>query len=130
MRKAVAILLAFLFLGVSSRATVYFHYCAGRLVDWSFQPTKTDRCSKCGMMQHAANKCCKDQSKTLKLDNVQHADMYSVSFVLFPVVLPFSQYGYAEAFCSLPEQHNSWANAPPGWVNDPPLFLLNQNFRV
>lgn len=70
MKKFVITILAILYLGVSSGATVHFHHCMGELVEWGFSDNSLDNddtCSSCGMKQGNSELCCKSQKQELKL---------------------------------------------------------------
>ena len=71
MKKIIVLILAFLYLATSVGATVHFHYCMDKLVDWGLWQDKDEKCGKCGMdkSQEQANGCCKDEQKQIKLEN-------------------------------------------------------------
>ena len=73
MKRLFAAILALLYLSTSIGATIHFHYCMGRLVDWGLKNKAGSICSNCGMETgpEARNKCCKDECKQIKIDNDQ-----------------------------------------------------------
>src|ERR1035437_4955481 len=73
MRKFIVSILAILYLGLSTGATVHVHYCMGKLVGSSlWHNEKSDLCSKCGMSKKVSkNKCCKDEYKVVKVEQDQ-----------------------------------------------------------
>ena len=74
MKKFIVSILAVLYLSSSIGATVHLHYCMDKLIGWSLEHQKDNRCSKCGMIKKQKGKaCCKDEYKQLKLQNDQKA---------------------------------------------------------
>ena len=74
MKKAIISILAILYISTSTGATIHFHYCMGRLVNWKLGHKLSDRCGKCGMKinhQSLNNGCCKDEFKQIKNDKDQ-----------------------------------------------------------
>lgn len=88
MKKFFALLIALLYLTVSSGLAVEIHHCMGEITDFNLATSKSDKCSSCGM-QKGSNKCCKDELKFVKLQdsykllhinyklNVPEADLHS-----------------------------------------------------
>ena len=71
MKKVFALILAILYMGTSTGATLHMHYCMGKLIDvklWHSGRDK-DKCSKC----NSVKKCCKDKHKTVKFEKDQKA---------------------------------------------------------
>jgi hypothetical protein len=69
MKKLIAAILAIIFITTSTGATVYLHYCMGKLADWNLGYNTSDTCGKCGMKiseKKNNNGCCKDDHKFLK----------------------------------------------------------------
>lgn len=71
MKKIVVAIFAFLYLGVSTGATVHLHYCMGELVNWGLWQDTSKKCGKCGMEKDKKNGCCKDEHKQFKIENDQ-----------------------------------------------------------
>ncbi len=71
MKKFAVTISAVFYLSISSGATLSFHYCMVKLVSWGLNSKSQSNCSKCGMKMSSAKKCCKDQSKKLKIDSDQ-----------------------------------------------------------
>lgn len=130
MKKFIVTLLAVLYLGVSSGATVHFHYCMGRLVEWGFSVKKSDTCSKCGMHKQTAKKCCNEQSKQLKVDNAQQVSVSHIVFQQVPVILP-DDMPRPDALVMLPIFSKTIVihGPPPEGVRES-LYLLNRTFRI
>jgi hypothetical protein len=74
MKKLIVCILAVLYIGSSTGATVHLHYCMGKLVAMKlWHPSEAAKCSKCGMKKNTtcAKSCCKDEHKTIKLEKDQ-----------------------------------------------------------
>ena len=133
MKKFIVAILAVLYLGTSTGATVHIHYCMGKLVDWGLWSKKGDNCDSCGMSKtekQLAKDCCKDEQKQVKLDNDQKVSEATVYIAQLPVetVTPaFSNYSF-EYVSSLTEELPV-VNPPPRMGNVP-LFFRNCVFRI
>ena len=82
MKKAFALIIAVLYLAVSSGLAVQIHHCMGKIADFSFGPSKTDKCTSCGMPKSAGS-CCKDELKFVKLQ-----DSYKLLNVNYELAVP------------------------------------------
>lgn len=131
MKKFIVLILAVLYLGTSTGATVHMHYCMDRLVDWALWPKKGDNCSKCGMSKtekELAKGCCKDEQKQVKLKTDHKAaegfQMFQMSSV---AILPLH---FELSIINLPSvtEENPLSHAPPR--TPVPIFILNRNFRI
>ena len=73
MKKFFVAILAILYLSTSIGATIHLHYCMGKLVEWGLWDKNGSICSNCGMEREPGsnNKCCKDESKRIKIDKDQ-----------------------------------------------------------
>jgi hypothetical protein len=81
MKKIIVAILAILYMGTSTGATLHMHYCMGKLSDWGLNHNDSKTCRKCGMEQsEKANGCCKDEQKFIK----NNADQKNVE-VLFQI---------------------------------------------
>ena len=80
MKKVALTILAFVYLTVSTGATVQLHYCMDRLVGWSLGNTSTDKCGKCGMSKEKHKGCCHDEQKVIKVFNAHKLSETSYSF--------------------------------------------------
>ena len=49
MKKFITAILAVLYLGTSSGATIHMHYCMGKLADWGLGHQNSKTCGNCGM---------------------------------------------------------------------------------
>ena len=133
MKKFLVAILAFFYLGTSSGATFHFHYCMGKLVEWSLSHSNSDKCSNCGMEKHNEkdNGCCKDEHKQIKLEKDQ-----KVTWPAFKLIYLFSPVILTSSFIQLPDRHvhfiseeNPVSHAPPR-SNGVAVYILNSLFRI
>jgi hypothetical protein len=68
-----SILLAFLYLSMSSGFNLRAHYCMGQLAGIGIGYESPKKCGKCGMHLSDGHKggCCKDEHRLVKLDTDQ-----------------------------------------------------------
>jgi len=138
MKKALATILAIIYLSTSMGATVHLHYCMGKLVEWGLIDRSGKDCAFCGMPTMRSAKgcvvgskdCCRDEYRQIKTDKDQKLSQSSIDFI--KIISP-------EAV--LP--HNTWTNPfvtstalalpvikGPPLITDIPVFLRNCNFRI
>lgn len=128
MKKLVLTILTLFYLGVSSGATVHFHYCMGQLIEWGLSETSSDLCGSCGLQESETGKCCKDQSQQFKVEKSQKAALSAYEFNLpqFDLPLPFfteiPQISSANGIDDLSIQTTRTQNTP--------VYLRNCNFRI
>jgi len=68
MKKALAAILALLYLSASSGAMIDIHYCMGRPAGWSLTLSESSSdCPNCGMSKKSGHGCCQDQYKILQV---------------------------------------------------------------
>ena len=113
-----------------SGATIYVHQCMGKVVDWTFQANEKEKCDNCGMHKNAANDCCKDEIKILKV-NADHkqseivSSVFKISDVLLPVTyLVISQQLLVNTNDRISSIDNLVSTTPPD------LNILYCNFRI
>ncbi len=73
MKKFITTILAILYIGTSTGATVYTHYCMGKVADWGIGHNDAKTCGFCGMEKTDStdNGCCTDEHKFFKDDSAQ-----------------------------------------------------------
>lgn len=73
MKKLLLLILIFAYAVSSSGATVYFHYCMGKMVEWSVTSREKEKCANCGMEKdhQQKNDCCKDEYQQIKTNHDQ-----------------------------------------------------------
>ncbi len=131
MKKLVITVLAVFYLGVSSGATVHFHYCMGELIEWGLSDndsSKENDCSNCGMKKGLSENCCKDQKQEYKLKESQKAPLNTLQPVVFalpPVTYP----DFNQILPSTPADLIPASNAPPRTLKTA-VFVRNCNFRI
>jgi len=131
MKKIIITLLAVFYLGISSGATVHFHYCMGQLTEWGFgAKEKPAKCGKCGMQSTDSKSCCKHENKQPKVDKVQKISDNSVQLKdsATAVLLFSSLFLTTEPVSSLAVRYPV-SKAPPG-ATTTPAFIRNCNFRI
>jgi hypothetical protein len=124
-KKAIAVILAFLYLSTSSDAAVTIHYCMGKL--YAVDLAHNDHCGKCGMKK--MDGCCKDVVKLIKIQD-KHQLSSKPATALFIPLLPVIPYTIVSEsiFRKTDSQKNLHSHSPPfGRV---PLIILNSVFRV
>ena len=132
MKKFITAILAVLYLGTSSGATIHMHYCMGKLADWSLSVSKSKSCPKCGMEKShkADNDCCKDEHKFLKDDSAQKLTESNLQLLqLFSVAIPTT---YTElptvGFPSVTEE-NPISHAPPR-THGVAIYIFKRSFLI
>lgn len=86
MKKIIVAILAVLYLGVSSGATVSLHYCMGKLVSWDLSGDRGDKCPDCGMKKNGKN-CCNEEHKLIKISDDQKASDIAYQIAQFSAVV-------------------------------------------
>jgi len=133
MKRTLLILLAFVYLGFSQGPTVYLHYCMGELVQMGLEhPGESGACSFCGMNKEASDReaCCQEDTKSIKVDNVQKIVKSEFQFEQAPVLLPRT---LIEQFLQSTPQQGIQAvfsekEQPP--LQDIPVFIRNCTYRI
>jgi len=92
MKKFIVAILAILYLGTTTGATVHMHYCMGTLAGWSLIHQENKKCGKCGMDKSGdePNGCCNDEQQFLKNDKDQKTTTPFQLFPLTDIALPIS----------------------------------------
>jgi len=94
MKKFFLLILAFAYLGTSSGATIYIHQCMGKTIEWDLQGDEGHNCEKCGMHKNAANDCCQDHVKMVKMQNDQNIPGTFFSKIILSPALPAAVYSF------------------------------------
>ena len=130
MKKLVLTILTIFYLGVSSGATVHFHYCMGQLIEWGLSETNAEECSSCGRKESETEKCCKDQSQQFKVEKSQKAAPSAYEFNLPQLDLSLASFiETPQIFSSfLREEH--YLSIQPQRTQTIPAFIRNCNFRI
>ena len=124
MKKLVTILIALLYLGATTGAPFYKHYCMGEVAGWGMGYEKSDKCDNCGMVNstESENGCCKDEQKFIKNDSDQRSALNNFDFksinllaCLYPVL-------------GLPEFKVTTAQRPAFLYHSPPVITSEEKF--
>lgn len=133
MKKFIVCILAILYIGSSTGATVHMHYCMGKLVEMDlWHREKANTCNKCGAKENGKSckkKCCKDVHKLVKLDKDQKTAEAAIQFLaLTSFATPVHFYELPEAqLTSITQEPVS--NAPPRSCKVQPYIILC-TFRI
>ena len=130
MKKYLILLFVLFYFSVASGATVQFHYCMGKLVEWGIAHSEpSDTCSKCKMENSDRDGCCKQEQQQLKVEKAQTAE-FNFQFKAAPDLVdlpPFS------APIPLMVQQSAigtnFSNAPPRTAKTP-VFVRLRTFRI
>lgn len=131
MKKFITAILAVLYLGTSSGATVHMHYCMGKLADWGLGHKESKTCGNCGMEKsnEKDNGCCKDEHKFVKSSSDQK--VVESSFQLMEVMGT----AFISEYAKLPSlqltsvtEENPVSNAPPR--SSIAVYILNRTFLI
>lgn len=132
MKKFITIIVAVLFLGASSGATVHMHYCMGKLAKLGLQYKDSKTCDSCGMekLNEKNNGCCKDENKFIKNISEQKAtESVSYNFTLALFDLPLSFSSLPDIFYVSPTEEYPLSHAPPR-SGKTPAYLLNRTILI
>lgn len=132
MKRAITLILAFLYVASSTGATFHMHYCMGKLVEVKLWHAEAKKCSKCGADQSKAyaKKCCKDEHKTVKLEKDQKAAENVFSFMqMAALATPVSFFELPQVHALSIVEEYPFSNAPPRSSKVPPhifncIFLI------
>ena len=138
MRRVLVVIIATLYLAVSSGFTVHVHYCMSKYVGTELWHPQSDdhACESCGMKKSSeGNGCCKDEHKTVKLEqkHVRGNDVLAPHFaglLAFSAVPPHSR-EESTRFTAPHGQRTAMTHGPPGSQHPTcPIYLRVQSFRV
>lgn len=132
MKKLITAILAVLYLGTSSGATVHLHYCMGKLADWGLRHNKSKTCPKCGMEKSnkSDNSCCKDEQKFLKDDSAQKLTVINLQMLqLFSVAIPASFTELPVINFSSVTEENPISHAPPR-THGVAIYIFKRSFLI
>lgn len=131
MKKFVVTILAFLYLSASVGATVHFHYCMDKLVEWGLEHNNEKICNECGMdkSQEKNDGCCKDEHKQVKLENDHKG---AISFQLaeaLSIALPPQEFELLHISLPSITEQNPLSHAPPR-SSTIAAYIRNCVFRI
>ena len=132
MKKFLILTFVLFYFSVASGATVEFHYCMGKLVEWGMahpDDSKSKACGNCKMSAEDSKDCCKKNQQEVKIEKAQKAQ-FSFQFKSFPSVVALPD--DVETRLLSVQQINTGANyshAPPR-TQKTPVFLMLRTFRI
>lgn len=134
MKKLLVCILAILYIGSSTGATVHMHYCMGKLVEMGlWHGKKAKACSKCTAKEDGKSckkKCCKDVHKLVKLDKDHKTAESAIQLLaLTAVATPVHFYELPQIQIASLTQQYPLTNAPPRSSKVQPYILLC-SFRI
>jgi hypothetical protein len=139
MKKALASILAIIYLSTSMGATVHLHYCMGKLVGWGLMDQGNKNCHFCGMPKARpdpsnrctadAKGCCHDVHKHFRNGSDQKACEPSLVFHSCTPALPDHSNIMQYAAANAPLFDRPVINGPPG-LSRISIFLRDRNFRI
>lgn len=130
MKKFLVFLLMLFYFGVASGVTVEFHYCMGKLVEWSTaKPAESKKCSNCKMTEADSKDCCKKNQQEVKIEQAQKAE-FSFQFKSSSIIiaLPYLLESGLPAFSQTVTGAN-YSHAPPRTTKIP-VFVMLRTFRI
>jgi hypothetical protein len=130
MKKVLVTILAFIYLSVSSGATINMHYCMGKLMNWDLVNKQENKCGTCGMEKSGHKGCCKDEQKIIQIGKDQKISESNVHFLNAPSHAEIANYPDLSAihFSSI-LTNSPVAHAPPP-LSAVSIYILNCNFRI
>jgi len=131
MKKFVVTILSIVYLTSTVGATVHYHYCMDKLVDWGLWHNGDKQCGKCGMDKSLEknNGCCKDEHKQVKLET-EHKGVasYQLTALSF-AVLPTPAFEIEDVKLPTVTEENPLSHAPPR-RGEIPVYIRNCVFRI
>jgi hypothetical protein len=132
-KKAFVAILALIYLGSSTGATLHMHYCQGKLVEAGLWHDKESKCGGCGMEKETATKkgCCKDEHKQIKLEKDQKSAEQPILFMAQSAIAitPIQYFSIQDHPVENITTSFPVSNAPPRW-KEVTIYLANRNFRI
>ena len=130
MKRLLVTILALLYLGTSTGATVHLHYCMGKLVDMKLWHSPASKCGSCGMKKTTAyaKKCCKDDHKLVKLEKAhQKASQNTFQFTQAFPAIPAAYIEFLQVYIPSVTQELPVSHGPPESI---PIHILHCTFRI
>jgi hypothetical protein len=131
MKKILAITVAFMYLGITSGLVLQIHYCMDKQVGSSvqFAEVETHTCAVCGM-QNAKNKCCHDEVKFIKLQDVHQ--QVTADYIIAPAPSVSQEFDLINtSFHAVTDSVSTCNHSPPDDDDgQPSLFIFHNLFRI
>lgn len=130
MKKFLILIVAAFYFGISTGATVHFHYCMGELIEWGLDHEGSQKCGNCGMKKSESKDCCKDQQQQLKIDQSQKAADTSFQFKAASVAIALPAYQEINLnIQALKQEGRPLSHAPPR-TSSTPVFIRLCTYRI
>jgi len=133
MKKLIVCILAILYMGSSTGATIHMHYCMGKLVDRGlWHGKKATTCNKCSAKENSRSckkKCCREVHKLVKLDQDQKAAESAFQLVALTSSAPDHFYDLPQVRIATLTQEFPVTHAPPRSSKVQPYIFLC-TFRI
>ena len=131
MKKFLVVILAILYMGTASGATIHIHYCMDKLVEVGLGAKDGLKCAGCGMDKCAkiSDNCCKDEYKQVKTDKDHKVAEPVVFFMQAVAVAPTAYLELPSVFIPSLIEKYPVSHAPPG-VGKVNTYILNCVFRI
>ena len=113
MKKIFVLIVAVLYITVSSGLPVTLHYCMDKLVGWGVTHQQANKCGKCGMAKKAQDGCCHDVQKFIKIDKAHQPAEAFFSFSHIPAEQPKEHISVVSFLNSPLNIKNNRSHAPP-----------------
>lgn len=132
MKKLCLAILAILYLTTSMGATIHFHYCMGKFIDWELGCKTGSICTNCGMQKSDKpddNGCCRDEFKQIKTEKDQRVseNFVSLNETVTEINFSFQDYSVSQLFF-LPLNFDKINSPPRSWNSS--INILNCVFRI
>lgn len=125
-KKVLIVLLAFVYLGVSSGIAMNVHYCMGKIASVElFQ--QSDKCGNCGMKK--SDGCCKDEFKIVKLSDTHKIVSNNIT-LLAPLAILNNTFSDFKSDFLFTQRSISINNNSPPTPSGSCLCILNCVFRI
>ncbi len=129
MKKFLITILAIVYLGSSTGATVNLHYCMGKLKSWDLFHASKNTCGSCGM-EKAKTGCCHDEQKQFHAAQDQQLTISDFQFCINNIAAVNQDFTYfAILHPSAVLQRDAPVVSLPG-RGKLPIFLRCRNFRI
>lgn len=128
-KKAAASILLLIYFIVSTGFTVNLHYCMDKLHSWEVGAADNDNCEKCGMNTSKSSGCCRDEVKTVKLQQ----DLSPAGSIAYDFELPALVFNTSDFFIlhyKTTDPLKEYRSHSPPLFTFSDTYLLNCVFRI
>ena len=125
MKKTVSLILAFMYLGLTSGLAVNIHYCMGKIADVRLEDFNQDVCN--GSKKKMP--CCEHEFQLVKVNDAHQLAATDFSTDAPVVELHHSFHILAQVIFQTNSTNSVLANSPP-LLTPPGIYLQNCVFRI